>query len=264
MSGRPDVLESPFAGIVSHPFFARFVPFRLPSNLRHYEMLKLHHMNLLNEIQETTLMMNLYQQQQLQHQQQQLQQQASAELGGVGGVGASDSQLSMLMHQQSGGGLDPLFGASQLQQRGSLGLGGGPLGNFGGGQPAGQVGSMQGMNQQQVGGAAGSASSGGAGSSGANANIMGAAANEEMQNRMNALTAEITRAENSKMPASAAGSSEPKGSPETKRSGDGDDAGSPSKRQKTENSSAENEASAGAGSSDAGKNAGGSGQKESK
>jgi len=42
---------------------------------QHYEMLKLHHMNLLNEIQETTLMMNLYQQQQLQQQQQQLQQQ---------------------------------------------------------------------------------------------------------------------------------------------------------------------------------------------
>lgn len=41
---------------------------------QHYEMLKLHHMNLLNEIQETTLMMNLYQQQHLQ-QQQQLQQQ---------------------------------------------------------------------------------------------------------------------------------------------------------------------------------------------
>ena len=37
---------------------------------QHYEMLKLHHMNLLNEIQETTLMMNLYQQQQLQQQQQ--------------------------------------------------------------------------------------------------------------------------------------------------------------------------------------------------
>mmetsp|Transcript_3331 Transcript_3331/g.4444 ORF Transcript_3331/g.4444 Transcript_3331/m.4444 type:complete len:866 (+) Transcript_3331:288-2885(+) len=37
----------------------------------HYEMLKLHHMNLLNEIQETTLMMNLYQQQQVQQQQQQ-------------------------------------------------------------------------------------------------------------------------------------------------------------------------------------------------
>jgi len=35
---------------------------------QHYEMLKLHHMNLLNEIQETTQMMNLYQQQQLQQQ----------------------------------------------------------------------------------------------------------------------------------------------------------------------------------------------------
>jgi hypothetical protein len=30
-----------------------------------FRMLKLHHMNLLNEIQETTLMMNLYQQQQV-------------------------------------------------------------------------------------------------------------------------------------------------------------------------------------------------------
>jgi|AntRauTorckE5430_2_1112549.scaffolds.fasta_scaffold03125_5 hypothetical protein len=38
---------------------------------QHYDMLKLHHMNLLNEIQETTLMMNIYQQQQLQQQQQQ-------------------------------------------------------------------------------------------------------------------------------------------------------------------------------------------------
>jgi hypothetical protein len=42
---------------------------------QHYEMLKLHHMNLLNEIQETTLMMNIYQQQQLQQQQQQQMQQ---------------------------------------------------------------------------------------------------------------------------------------------------------------------------------------------
>lgn len=33
---------------------------------QHYEMLKLHHMNLLNEIQETTMMMNLYQKQHLQ------------------------------------------------------------------------------------------------------------------------------------------------------------------------------------------------------
>eukprot|EP00934_Nitzschia_sp_Nitz4_P009029 Nitzschia sp. Nitz4//scaffold112_size70979//40328//42413//NITZ4_005904-RA/size70979-augustus-gene-0.85-mRNA-1//1//CDS//3329533271//9019//frame0 len=47
---------------------------------QHYEMLKLHHMNLLNEIQETTLMMNLYQQQQLQQQQQQLQQQQQQQM----------------------------------------------------------------------------------------------------------------------------------------------------------------------------------------
>jgi hypothetical protein len=80
-------------------------------------MLKLHHMNLLNEIQETTLMMNLYQQQQLQQQQQQLQQQASAE-----GLVTGDPQMSM-MHQPNG--MDPMFGAGQLsqQQRASLGLG---------------------------------------------------------------------------------------------------------------------------------------------
>jgi hypothetical protein len=80
-------------------------------------MLKLHHMNLLNEIQETTLMMNLYQQQQLQQQQQQLQQQQT---GGEGG-GASD-QMTMLLQQQqgsSGAGMD--FG---MNPRGSLGLGG--------------------------------------------------------------------------------------------------------------------------------------------
>jgi len=47
----------------------------------HYEMLKLHHMNLLNEIQETTLMMNLYQQQQMQQEnlQKQLQMQLQQE-----------------------------------------------------------------------------------------------------------------------------------------------------------------------------------------
>jgi hypothetical protein len=103
-------------------------------------MLKLHHMNLLNEIQETTLMMNLYQQQQLQQQQQQLQQQATVE----GFVGA-DPQLSM-MHQQNG--MDPLFGAGKLvqHQRGSLGLGGG--GNFG--NPQMQMMQHQ-MMQQNVG-----------------------------------------------------------------------------------------------------------------
>jgi len=83
---------------------------------QHYEMLKLHHMNLLNEIQETTLMMNLYQQQQLQQQQQQLQQQqASADVSGSG------DQMSMLLQQQQGssnGNMD--FG---MNSRGSLGLG---------------------------------------------------------------------------------------------------------------------------------------------
>jgi hypothetical protein len=61
---------------------------------QHYEMLKLHHMNLLNEIQETTLMMNLYQQQQLQQQQQQLQQQSDS--GGV------SDQMAMFMGGQTG------------------------------------------------------------------------------------------------------------------------------------------------------------------
>mmetsp|Transcript_8816 Transcript_8816/g.18277 ORF Transcript_8816/g.18277 Transcript_8816/m.18277 type:complete len:355 (-) Transcript_8816:471-1535(-) len=100
---------------------------------QHYEMLKLHHMNLLNEIQETTLMMNLYQQQQLQQQQQQLSQQASSDqLPGSN----SDSQISMLMQQNGAGGqsMDNLFGANgQLQQRASLGLGASSqMGNFGG------------------------------------------------------------------------------------------------------------------------------------
>jgi hypothetical protein len=218
-------------------------------------MLKLHHMNLLNEIQETTLMMNLYQQQQLQQQQQQLQQQASAELGVVGGGGVTDSQLTMLMHQQSGG-LDPLFGASQLQQRGSLGLGGGPLSNFGGPQ------TTPSMNSQQA--AAASATSG------SNALSMGGAANEEMQNRTNALTAEMARSDSSKMPAAGATSGDASGTNlDSKRSGDGDDAGSSptKKRQKTEKASAGNDTAAGdaAGTSDSGNNGGGGvGVKEEK
>jgi hypothetical protein len=85
-------------------------------------MLKLHHMNLLNEIQETTLMMNLYQQQQLQQQQQQLQQQQASAKGSVGG----NDQMAMLLQQQGGssGGMDSLYGnGGGLAQRGSLGLG---------------------------------------------------------------------------------------------------------------------------------------------
>jgi hypothetical protein len=82
---------------------------------QHYEMLKLHHMNLLNEIQETTLMMNLYQQQQLQQQQQQLQQQEAGGAGldsyGRGGAGGAFARTSL-------GGMDSIG-----SDRASLGLG---------------------------------------------------------------------------------------------------------------------------------------------
>lgn len=80
---------------------------------QHYEMLKLHHMNLLNEIQETTLMMNLYQQQQLQQQQQQMQQQDAPAAAG----GNSDQMALLLQHQ----------GMGAPGRMGSLGLGGGAM-----------------------------------------------------------------------------------------------------------------------------------------
>lgn len=73
----------------------------------HYEMLKLHHMNLLNEIQETTLMMNLYQQQQIQ-QHQQLQQQRKLQ----------EQQQKLLTQQQMLNGSSNSVGRSN-----SLGLG---------------------------------------------------------------------------------------------------------------------------------------------
>jgi len=94
---------------------------------QHYEMLKLHHMNLLNEIQETTLMMNLYQQQQLQQQQQQLQQQqANDNSAGQGG----NDQMSMMMQQQNGGsgngggngGMDGMYNSGGMNQGGSHGM----------------------------------------------------------------------------------------------------------------------------------------------
>ncbi|GKY98401.1 hypothetical protein MPSEU_000797600 [Mayamaea pseudoterrestris] len=101
---------------------------------QHYEMLKLHHMNLLNEIQETTLMMNLYQQQQLQQQHQQLQAQANVEMG-------NDPTGLALMMQSGAAGLDMFAG--QLSQRGSLGLGA-PMGSgFGNAQ-------LQLIQQQQM------------------------------------------------------------------------------------------------------------------
>ena len=74
-------------------------------------MLKLHHMNLLNEIQETTLMMNIYQQQHLQQQQLLLQQQQNLASRHDGG-----NQMSMLLSsQQNAGGMANL---QQMEQNG--------------------------------------------------------------------------------------------------------------------------------------------------
>mmetsp|Transcript_7753 Transcript_7753/g.15542 ORF Transcript_7753/g.15542 Transcript_7753/m.15542 type:complete len:405 (-) Transcript_7753:70-1284(-) len=169
---------------------------------QHYEMLKLHHMNLLNEIQETTLMMNLYQQQQLQQQQQQLQQQAAADQ--LGGGGGADAQLSMLMQQQSGGGMngDPLFGASQLHQRASLGLGG-----------------------PQFGGSAGGNFNNSGSGSGSMNNGMRGGGSEEMQSRMNAMQNDMSGSGAKKD--SKEGGSSPK-----KRSA-GEEEGGDTKRAKT-------------------------------
>eukprot|EP00562_Extubocellulus_spinifer_P007710 CAMPEP_0178504444 /NCGR_PEP_ID=MMETSP0696-20121128/18597_1 /TAXON_ID=265572 /ORGANISM="Extubocellulus spinifer, Strain CCMP396" /LENGTH=433 /DNA_ID=CAMNT_0020133681 /DNA_START=71 /DNA_END=1372 /DNA_ORIENTATION=- len=105
---------------------------------QHYEMLKLHHMNLLNEIQETTLMMNLYQQQHLQQQQQQLQQQRQMQQdlpdrGGVMGQGMSAglAGASGTSHSLAGvrGGV-PLGGGGSV---GGNGIGQGVSGAGGGG-----------------------------------------------------------------------------------------------------------------------------------
>lgn len=77
---------------------------------QHYEMLKLHHMNLLNEIQETTLMMNLYQQQQMQQQSQQGGGKMGFNMGGnqmgmLGNMGVSggNANFMMGMNNQDGG-----------------------------------------------------------------------------------------------------------------------------------------------------------------
>jgi len=104
---------------------------------QHYEMLKLHHMNLLNEIQETTLMMNLYQQQQLQQQQQQQQGVVGGkmgyyggggnQMGGLGGGGnhmgsrGNSNFLMGMMNQSQGGMMNP----SQGMEGGGMGVGGG-------------------------------------------------------------------------------------------------------------------------------------------
>mmetsp|Transcript_21848 Transcript_21848/g.60715 ORF Transcript_21848/g.60715 Transcript_21848/m.60715 type:complete len:437 (-) Transcript_21848:1210-2520(-) len=99
---------------------------------QHYEMLKLHHMNLLNEIQETTLMMNLYQQQQLQQQQQQLQQQQANDNSGVS-AGNDHMPMPMMMRQENGGGnsgaMDGMYNSGGMNQGGSNGMNSSMSGN---------------------------------------------------------------------------------------------------------------------------------------
>jgi hypothetical protein len=158
---------------------------------QHYEMLKLHHMNLLNEIQETTLMMNLYQQQQLQQQQHQLQQQAGPD--GMGNNG--DPGLGMMQQQlQNSGssnqqGLDQMFGSAQLsqQQRASLGLGGPQMGggNTGGGGNYNSQQQFQLMQQQMEGGM------GGGGQGGVSS--MGQSGNQVMESRLAQLKDDLAR-----------------------------------------------------------------------
>jgi hypothetical protein len=92
----------------------------------HYEMLKLHHMNLLNEIQETTLMMNLYQQQQLQQQQQQKKIQQQQQLL----VQQQQQQVHQhLLGQTMGRSNSMGLGSGTAPRSNSMGLGSG-LGNY--------------------------------------------------------------------------------------------------------------------------------------
>ena len=77
-------------------------------------------MNLLQELHETTMMMNMYQQQQLQQEQLRLQQNEH-QLGGM-------AQRQGSLGGGSTGGMDAAMFASQ---RGSLGLGMGPRGSLG-------------------------------------------------------------------------------------------------------------------------------------
>jgi hypothetical protein len=140
---------------------------------QHYEMLKLHHMNLLNEIQETTLMMNLYQQQQLQQQQQQLQQVETP-------AASSNDQMALLLQQQGMGGQGRM---------GSLGLGGG-----GGGTNASSAsGDMQALLRQQQAMMAGG--SGGGNMNAAKADHGNSATEDEsaLQSRLQALKDDIAR-----------------------------------------------------------------------
>ncbi len=105
---------------------------------QHYEMLKLHHMNLLQEIQETTMMMNLYQQQMLQEQQEQLQQQQLASVGAPIGNMMNQVQTSkQSSHNASRGQPDPAINDQALhkqQQQLQGQAGGNPSHNYAGQQ----------------------------------------------------------------------------------------------------------------------------------
>jgi hypothetical protein len=145
-------------------------------------MLKLHHMNLLNEIQETTLMMNLYQQQQIQQQQQQLQQQ------GGDGLLSGDIASSISHLLQNGGGPEQMI----MMQRASLGLGGpmpGATGNFG------NAAQMHALQQQQLmaGGVHGGGGSGSGSQQSLNHNNPGAESAPDLEGRIAQLKQDIAR-----------------------------------------------------------------------
>jgi hypothetical protein len=143
---------------------------------QHYEMLKLHHMNLLNEIQETTLMMNLYQQQQLQQQQQQqLQQQTETP------AAAGSDQMALLLQQQGMG------GAARM---GSLGLGGG---GGGGTNASAASGDMQALLRQQQAMMAGGSGGSGIGFGNAAKAEQGTEDESALQSRLQALKDDIAR-----------------------------------------------------------------------
>ena len=91
--------------------------FFLDLKTSHYEMLKLHHLNLLNEMQETTMIMNIYQQQQQQRQLEMLQQQQNQQQEGT----SSLPQQTLLQQQQmsSNAGMD-IRAQLQAYQQGSL------------------------------------------------------------------------------------------------------------------------------------------------
>ena len=118
------------------------------SSNQHYEMLKLHHMNLLNEIQETTLMMNLYQQQQLQQQREQLQEQERM----MERQGSNDTPSTKMSKQQSARNPDAgsPYGGGMYGERSRGGTGGMMETTMGRNLSLG-LGSMEGMNRGSLG-----------------------------------------------------------------------------------------------------------------